>query len=146
MKGRHVGIVRYVVGGLDYDLLQETKILRIICVNRGYVVSLRQKVNQMEQIERIKQMELRMEHAAKAVMELSVALDNYEAVQEDLTALSEYYDGEAWKQDYTDDEAGRLPADLKRGVLSEDGIWNLLSDANELNKRLQRYKAHAEPL
>ena len=124
----------------------ETKILRIICVNRGYVVSLRQKVNQMEQIERIKQMELRMEHAAKAVMELSVALDNYEAVQEDLTALSEYYDGEAWKQDYTDDEAGRLPADLKRGVLSEDGIWNLLSDANELNKRLQRYKAHAEPL
>ena len=146
MKGRHVGIVRYVVGGLDYDLLQETKILRIICVNRGYVVSLRQKVNQMEQIERIKQMELRMEHAAKAVMELSVALENYEAVQEDLTALSEYYDGEAWKQDYTDDEAGRLPADLKRGVLSEDGIWNLLSDANELNKRLQRYKAHVEPL
>ena len=141
-----MGIVRYVVGGLDYDLLQETKILRIICVNRGYVVSLRQKVNQMEQIERIKQMELRMEHAAKAVMELSVALDNYEAVQEDLTALSEYYDGEAWKQDYTDDEAGRLPADLKRGVLSEDGIWNLLSDANELNKRLQRYKAHVEPL
>ncbi len=90
-----------------------------------------------KQIERIKQMELRMERAAKAVMELSVALDNYEAAQEDLTALSGYYDGEAWKQDYADDEAGRLPADLKRGVLSEDGIWNLLSDANELNKRLK---------
>ena len=99
-----------------------------------------------KQIERIKQMELRMERAAKAVMELSVALDNYEAAQEDLTALSGYYDGEAWKQDYADDEAGRLPADLKRGVLSEDGIWNLLSDANELNKRLQRFKAHAETL
>lgn len=97
-----------------------------------------------KQIERITQMELRMEHAAKAVMEFSVALDNYEAAQEVLTALSEYYDGEAWKQDYADDEAGRLPADLKRGVLSEDGIWNLLSDANELNKRLQRFKAHSE--
>lgn len=118
----------------------------IICKIRHYVVSLRQKVNEMEQIERIKQMELRMEHAAKAVMELSVALDNYEAAQEALTALSEYYDGEAWKQDYADDEAGRLPADLKRGVLSEDGIWNILSDANELNKRLQRFKAHAETL
>ena len=100
----------------------------------------------MNKTERIKQMELHMERAAKAVMELSVALDNYEAAQEDLAVLSEYYDGEAWKQDYADDEAGRLPADLKRGVLSEDGIWNLLSDANELNKRLQRYKAHAEPL
>lgn len=118
----------------------------IICKIRHYVVSLCQKVKQMEQIERIKQMELRMEHAAKAVMELSVALDNYEAAQEALTALSEYYDGEAWKQDYADDEAGRLPADLKRGVLSEDGIWNILSDANELNKRLQRFKAHAETL
>jgi len=118
----------------------------IICKIRHYVVSLRQKVNEMEQRERIKQMELRMEHAAKAVMELSVALDNYEAAQEALTALSEYYDGEAWKQDYADDEAGRLPADLKRGVLSEDGIWNILSDANELNKRLQRFKAHAETL
>jgi hypothetical protein len=33
----------------------------------------------MEQAERIRQMELRMERAAKAVMELSAALDNYEA-------------------------------------------------------------------
>ena len=37
-------------------------------------------MNQMEQIERIKEMELRMERAAKAVMELSAALENYEAV------------------------------------------------------------------
>ena len=82
-------------------------------------------------------MELRMERAAKAVMELSVALDNYEAVQEDIATLESYYGSEAWKQDYTDDEAGLLPADLKRGVLSEDGIWNLLSDVDDLNKRIQ---------
>ncbi len=54
----------------------------------------------------------------------------------DITALKAYYGSELWKQDYADDEAGRLPADLKRGVLSEDGLWNLLSDASELNKRL----------
>ena len=86
----------------------------------------------MEQIERIKQMELRMERAAKAVMELSAALDNYEAVQDDIAALEQYYGSEEWKQDYAADEAGLLPADLKRGVLSEDGIWNLLSDVREL--------------
>ena len=45
----------------------------------------------MEQIERIKQMELRMERAAKAVMELSAALDNYESVQEDIAELDNYY-------------------------------------------------------
>ena len=89
-----------------------------------------------EQTERIRQMELRMERAAKAVMELSAALENYEAVQEDITALERYYGSEAWKQDYADDEAGLLPADLKRGVLSEDGIWNLLEDVRELNDGL----------
>jgi hypothetical protein len=93
----------------------------------------------MEQIERIKQMELRMQRAAKAVMELSAALDNYESVQEDIAELDNYYGSEMWKQDYADDEAGRLPADLKRGVLSEDGIWNLLSDARELSDRLKTY-------
>ena len=92
---------------------------------------------QMEQVERIKEMELRMERAAKAVMELSAALENYEAVQEDIAALEQYYGSEEWKQDFADDEAGLLPKNLKRGVLSEDGIWNLLSDARELNNRLR---------
>ena len=92
----------------------------------------------MGQIERIKEMELRMERAAKAVMELSAALENYEAVQEDIAALEQYYSSEEWKQDFAADEAGLLPADLKRGVLSEDGIWNLLSDARELDKRIKQ--------
>jgi len=90
----------------------------------------------MDQIERIKQMELRMELAVKAVMELSAALDNYEAVQEDIAELEKYYGSKQWKQDHADDEAGRLPADLKRGILSEDALWNLLSDVRELNNRL----------
>jgi hypothetical protein len=30
--------------------------------------------------------------------------------------------------DYQADEKGELPSDLKRGVLSEDGLWNLLSN------------------
>lgn len=91
----------------------------------------------MEQIERIKEMELRLERSAAAVMELSAALDKYEAVQEDIKVLEEYYGSNEWKQDFADDEAVLLPADLKRGVLSEDGIWNLLSDACELNRRIQ---------
>ena len=90
----------------------------------------------MEQIERIKQMELRLERAATAVMELSAALDKYAAIREDIKSLSDYYGSDQWKQDFADDEAGLLSNDLKRGVLSEDGIWNLLSDARELDERL----------
>ena len=91
----------------------------------------------MEQIERIIQMEQHLDRASAAVMELSAALDKYVEAQEAIAALSEYYGSDDWKQDHADDEAGRLPAGLKRGVLSEDGIWNLLSDSQELNVRLQ---------
>ena len=45
-----------------------------------------------------------------------------------LKALSEYYGSDAWKRDFAADEAGLLPKDLKRGVLSEDGIYALLEE------------------
>ena len=45
-----------------------------------------------------------------------------------LKALSDYYSSSAWKRDYAADEAGLLPKDLKRGVLSEDGIYALLEE------------------
>ena len=77
-----------------------------------------------------------MDRASAAVMELSAALDKYVAAQESIKVLSDYYGSDVWKQDFADDEAGRLPADLKRGVLSEDGIWNLLADNQELMERL----------
>lgn len=90
----------------------------------------------MEQIERIKQMELYLDRASAAVMQLSAALDNYIDVQESISALDEYYSSDDWKQDYADDEAGLLPPNLRRGVLSEDAVWNLLSDTKEMNIRL----------
>jgi hypothetical protein len=94
----------------------------------------------MEQAERIRQMEQRLERSAAAVMALSAALDRYEEVKEDISALEAYYGSETWKQDFADDEAGLLPSSLKRGVLSEDGIWNLLTDARELVERLHAIK------
>ena len=48
-----------------------------------------------------------------------------------LKALSDYYGSPAWKRDFAADEAGHLPKDLKRGVLSEDGIYDLLEKHGE---------------
>ena len=45
-----------------------------------------------------------------------------------LRELETYYTGEDWKQDFADDEAGLLPDSLKRGVLSEDRIYDLLEE------------------
>ncbi|MBQ9250990.1 MAG: DUF4298 domain-containing protein, partial [Oscillospiraceae bacterium] len=36
-----------------------------------------------------------------------------------------------WWQDYYDDDSGFLPRGLQRGVLSEDGIYNVLERYKE---------------
>lgn len=46
---------------------------------------------------------------------------------EQIRKLDSYYGSPEWKEDLEADEAGLLPADLKRGVLSEDGIYNVLN-------------------
>ena len=58
----------------------------------------------------------------------SIFQERCEEVENAMVVLSDYYGSEVWKQDFADDEAGLLPEDLKRGVLSEDGLWNLLSE------------------
>ena len=90
----------------------------------------------MEQIERIRHMEEWFDLAKEAMGEPRMSLDTYEKAQKAIAVLSEYYGSKEWKQDYADDEAGLLPKDLKRGVLSEDGLWNLLSDWQEAKTRI----------
>ena len=56
-------------------------------------------------------------------------------LQEKIEILIQYYESEQWKNDYSADERGELPADLKRGVLSEDGVYNLLNDIDSLKQK-----------
>ena len=72
----------------------------------------------MTQIERIAEMERHLELAKGVLGRMACALDEYEG------------------QDFSADEAGRLPRGLKRGVLSEDGIWNVLEDWRSTEVRL----------
>ena len=90
----------------------------------------------MNQIERIKTMDLQLDRASQAVMQLSAALEDYAEAQPAIRELSAYYGSDEWKQDFADDEEGLLPPDLKRGVLSEDAAWNVLADSNALNIRM----------
>ena len=87
------------------------------------------------QIERIKWMEQRFNHALAAIKDGSAV--SLKAIKEDVAELSKYYGSELWKLDFAADEAGKLPPDLKRGVLSEDGIWNLLEDYRKIQKKKQ---------
>ena len=48
--------------------------------------------------------------------------------KEKLRLLDEYYTYGQWREDYEADENGELPPDLKRGVLSQDALYDLLME------------------
>ena len=46
--------------------------------------------------------------------------------EEKLRLLDAYYTSGEWREDYEADERGEFPPDLKRGVLSQDALYDLL--------------------
>lgn len=86
-----------------------------------------------ETIERITKMEFYFDTIQKA-LEINPDLLKEEAPAGImLQELIEYYENGQWLADYEADEAGLLPRDLKRGVLSEDGVYNLLFEIEQQN-------------
>ena len=90
----------------------------------------------METLERIQHFEQLLDTVALALEDLETALDRFDGVQGAVQELSAYYGSDEWHADLAEDEAGRLPKDLKRGVLSEDGIYDVLSAHYALTVRL----------
>ena len=89
----------------------------------------------MEQVERIRTMEDVLQRAKAACRALEHALADYGALRDEVKALGAYYGSELWFYDLDCDRAGLLPAELKRGVLSEDEAYDLLSAWRELQER-----------
>ena len=96
----------------------------------------------MNQTERIRHMEQILNEAAASVRTLSDALQRYESLLPGIRQLAAYYESPLWRQDFEDDCAGKLPADLRRGVLSEDAVYNLLTDIQSLR---EQYGLNAKP-
>lgn len=88
-------------------------------------------------LQRIVAMEAAFDRTAAAVKNLMDALDAYETVRVDIDRLTDYLDSGAWREDFEADEAGFVPGDLKRGVLSEDALYNLLGDIVSLHEQMQ---------
>ena len=85
----------------------------------------------MNQLERIQYMEQILDEASEAMQQLMNAFERYQALKPRMAELEAYYTSPLWRQDYEDDCAGRLPEALKRGVLSEDAVYDLLLLQNE---------------
>ena len=55
-----------------------------------------------------------------------------------LKKLLKYYEGGQWLKDYEADEKGLLPSKLKRGVLSEDGVYDLLTEIQAAEHKISK--------
>ncbi|MBQ6835583.1 MAG: DUF4298 domain-containing protein [Clostridia bacterium] len=90
-------------------------------------------MNFSENIQRIKRMEIYYDTVFNTVHNAPELL-NDEHISAMLKSLAEYYEGGQWLKDYEADERGEIPKDLKRGVLAQDAIYDLLHDVDEAKK------------
>lgn len=76
-------------------------------------------------VERIRHMEELFDELSEC-KEVSFA-DGGALLDKNIQVLSDYLLDGRWLNDFELDEQGLLPSDLKRGVLSQDGLYNLLN-------------------
>ena len=86
----------------------------------------------MGDIKRIKEMEAILDECRMALNDLEQSLDGLDAVKEKMGRLFAYYGSEAW---YEDREM-ELPPDVKAGVLSEDLVYDEITDARDAALRM----------
>lgn len=72
------------------------------------------------------------DEVTRMLAELDGTIGKWEDAKDQLEALKDYMASGDWRKDYEADEAGKLPAGLKRGVLSQDGLYDLLQDADKI--------------
>ncbi len=83
-------------------------------------------------VHRINQMEEILDTANQKMDALEKSIADFKAYQSKIQELEVYYTSPEWKADFALDEEGKLPKNLKKGVLSEDGIYNVLERNKEL--------------
>ena len=88
-------------------------------------------------VKRIAEMESILDEALRRMDKDEEAPQELLEYQTEIKKLDEYYSDQDWKDDFALDEDGLLPKDLKRGVLSEDGIYDALERNKEVMERIR---------
>ncbi len=90
-------------------------------------------------IKRIEENEKRLDRLLESVKDLEQALENFKSKKKDLKELKKYYGSKKWLKDKEAYEQNKIPK-IKAGVLSEDAVWNLLENIDELKKEMNAIK------
>ena len=85
-----------------------------------------------ERVDRVRKMEQYFDAILDAKRSRPEILLSDPVIRMYLQELQVYYEHGQWLNDYECDERGELPADLKRGVLSQDALYDLFSEMEDL--------------
>ena len=85
-----------------------------------------------DNIKRINEMEALLDECRAGLEELDSSLDHMEDLKEKMERLFAYYGSEEW---YEDREM-ELPPDVKAGVLSEDLVYDAITDTRDAALRM----------
>ena len=77
-------------------------------------------------VERVKHMEKCME-----MVQAALRKGEMHTVRRQIKTLRTYMESGQWLADYEADEHGEFPAGMKRGVLSQDGLYDLLAETDK---------------
>lgn len=90
----------------------------------------------MKDYSHITEMEKIMDNHNEKIEKLNDLLDYLKDNMGNFEKLLDYYYSDQRYQDLKDDEEGLIDQNLKRGVLSEDAIYDLISEYYECNIKM----------
>lgn len=86
------------------------------------------------QRKRVTKMEQSLDITQEKLKQFEEYLEEYKKIQKEIKKLSKYYGSKEWYKDF--DDYNNKKINQKAGVLSEDGIYNILLKNKELAKEI----------
>lgn len=90
----------------------------------------------MDKSEHIIEMEKILDEFTLRFEKLNEDLEFFDNHIDDYSKLVDYYYSDQWNKDFEDDNKGLIDPKLKRGVLSEDAIFDLIGDCYYTNIKM----------
>lgn len=82
--------------------------------------------------ERINQMSAAFKRLSAVTGTLTDGAEELKNLAPDVDLLKDYISSGQWLKDFEADERGEIGTDVDRSVLSEDGLYNLMEDLDDL--------------
>ncbi len=91
---------------------------------------MKKEITTQDRIQRITAMEMLYDEIVTELGHLQKQQTLPELLQKKILDLERYYESADWLADKEADDCGELPKSLKRGILTEDTIYDLLCEAD----------------